>query len=55
MQIQIIMTSPEVSTWLKTSLQSALLRDPVDAARDADLLAKLLGDQADRKLASSLG
>jgi len=35
-----------VSFWLKAALQSALLRDPVDAANDADVLARVLNDRA---------
>jgi len=32
----------EASFWLKAALRSALSRDPVDAANDADVLARLL-------------
>ena len=35
------------SHWLKTALQSALQRDPVDAANDAELLSALLNEWAD--------
>lgn len=37
-----ILSSPDASFWLKTALQSALLRDPVDASNDADVLAAVL-------------
>ena len=35
--------SPAVSDWLKSALKSALDRDSVDAANDAEILADLLG------------
>jgi hypothetical protein len=37
-----VLRDPAASFWLKDSLQSALQRDPVDAANDADVLARLL-------------
>jgi hypothetical protein len=37
-----VLGDPAASSWLKTSLCSALSRDPVDAANDAELLALLL-------------
>ena len=37
-----ILADPTASFWLKASLRSALSRDPVDAANDADVLARLL-------------
>jgi hypothetical protein len=37
-----VLSSPSSSFWLTTSLRTALSRDPVDAARDAELLAQLL-------------
>ncbi len=37
-----VLRDPAASFWLKDSLRSALLRDPVDAANDADILAGLL-------------
>ncbi len=33
---------PAASFWLKDALRSALSRDPVDAANDAEVLARLL-------------
>jgi hypothetical protein len=46
-----LLASPAISDWLKCALQAALTRDPVDAAKDADLLASVLGARADAKLA----
>jgi len=37
-----ILADPAASVWLKAALRSALSRDPVDAANDADVLARLL-------------
>jgi hypothetical protein len=37
-----ILGDPAASFWIKAALCSALSRDPVDAANDADLLAQVL-------------
>jgi hypothetical protein len=37
-----VLSDPTASLWLKTTLLSALLRDPVDAANDCEFLARLL-------------
>jgi hypothetical protein len=37
-----ILNDPAASFWLKAALRSALSRDPVDAANDADVLARVL-------------
>jgi len=37
-----ILEDPAASFWLKDALRSALSRDPVDAANDADVLARVL-------------
>ena len=42
-----ILADDSASFWLKSGLEWALKRDPVDAANDADLLAKVLADRAD--------
>lgn len=41
-----VFADPAISFWLKGSLNSALARDPVDAARDAALLSRLLDQHA---------
>ena len=41
---------PAASYWLKTALRSALCRDPVDAAHDSEMLARLLEDRCDKVL-----
>jgi hypothetical protein len=41
-EITAVLGDPAASSWLKTCLCSALSRDPVDAANDAEVLAQLL-------------
>ena len=41
-EIQQVLLDPAASFWLKNALRSALERDPVDAANDAEVLAQLL-------------
>ena len=40
--IDLVLADPSASDWIKESLRSALERDPVDAANDAEVLAKIL-------------
>lgn len=42
-----IIADPATSTWLKEALSTALARDPVDAANDADYLAAILDARAE--------
>ena len=37
-----VLADPAASFWLKTALRSALSRDPVDAANDSEIMARLL-------------
>ena len=48
--IEEVLRDPSASFWLKAALRSALSRDPVDAANDAEVLALLL----DRRCRSML-
>jgi len=41
-EIEQVLADPAASFWLKDALRSALTRDPVDAANDAEVLARLL-------------
>jgi hypothetical protein len=41
--IEEVLADPAASFWLKAALRSSLCRDPVDAAHDSDILARLLG------------
>lgn len=49
--VQSVLASPDASVWLKVALQSALQRDPVDAANDAELLAELLAKRCPSRAA----
>jgi hypothetical protein len=40
--LQQVLDSPSTSNWLKNALRSAIQRDCVDAANDAEVLAALL-------------
>ena len=42
-----LMADPTASDWLKTSFETGLRRDPVDAANDAETLASMLAEVAD--------
>jgi hypothetical protein len=52
-EIATVLKDPAASFWLKAALRSALARDPVDAANDADLLCRLLARRCDEILARS--
>ena len=41
-EIDEALSDPAASFWLKDALRSALARDPVDAANEAQVLAQLL-------------
>ncbi|RJX82261.1 hypothetical protein [Pseudomonas sp. LS-2] len=49
-----VMNSPSTSAWLKLSLETALVRDSVDAASDAEVLADILGQRCEAELQASL-
>lgn len=42
-----ILVDPSASDWLKTTLNAALERDPVDAVNDAEILLKALIEKLD--------
>jgi len=46
---------PCATSWFKAAARSALERDPVDAAHDAEELARLLSERSERILAEGLG
>ena len=48
-----VLADPAASFWLKTALRSALCRDPVDAANDAEILALMLDERCDQILSGS--
>jgi hypothetical protein len=43
--VEELFRDPSTSFWLRNALTSALLRDPVDAANDAEILARVLDRQ----------
>jgi hypothetical protein len=45
-EVEQVLGDPTASLWLKNALRSALSRDPVDAANDAEVLARLLDCRA---------
>lgn len=47
-----VLRDPAASFWLKDALRSALARDPVDAANDAEMLAQVLDGRCRSILAS---
>jgi hypothetical protein len=51
LEVDQVLSDPAASFWLKDALRSALARDPVDAANDAEVLFRLL-DQRLHKILS---
>jgi len=49
------LNDPSASHWLKQSMLDAMKRDPVDSARDAELLAVLLRERAEAMLRGASG
>jgi hypothetical protein len=45
LEIEQALSDPAASVWLKDALRSALARDPVDAANDAEVLFRLLDER----------
>jgi hypothetical protein len=52
-RIDEVLADHAASFWLKTALRSALYRDPVDAAHDSEILARLLEQRCDQILSGS--
>jgi hypothetical protein len=52
-EIATVLQDPATSFWLKDALRSALTRDQVDAANDAEILCRLLARRCDEILARS--
>jgi hypothetical protein len=46
-RLNTILNDPSASYWFKDSLRSALRRDIVDAANDAEVLAEVLADRCE--------
>lgn len=47
---QALLTDPAASDWLRQTLASALTRDPVDVAGDAEIVAQVLRLRAEASL-----
>ena len=45
LEVKQVLSDPAASFWLKDALRSALARDPVDAANDAEVLFRLLDER----------
>jgi len=45
LEVEQVLSDPAASFWLKDALRSALARDPVDAANDAEVLFRLLDER----------
>lgn len=52
-KIDLVLQDRCTSTWLRTSLEMALKRDPLDASNDAELLSALLSEHRDAILYAS--
>ena len=50
-----VLSDPSTSFWLRTAVQEALARDPVDALNDALALAQVLDTNLRRRLALDSG
>jgi hypothetical protein len=48
-----LLAAHATSFWLKTALSSALARDPIDVAKDAEILSEILTERADAILRES--
>jgi hypothetical protein len=53
LKIEQIVDDPAASFWLKNALRAALMRDPVDAANDAELLAQVLEQRCRQTLGAA--
>jgi hypothetical protein len=49
-----VLADPSTSYWLRNSIVAARNRDPLDAARDAELLAKILLHDLEQQLRQGL-
>ncbi|WP_093255386.1 hypothetical protein [Rubrimonas cliftonensis] len=52
MLLESVLSDYAASFWLKHALRTALDRDPIDAARDAEILARVLAERCDTILAA---
>ena len=45
-EIRTIFANPAISWWLRDTLKTALIRNPIDVAKDAEILASILKKRA---------
>jgi len=50
LEVEQVLSDPAASFWLKDALRSAVVRDPVDAANDAEVLFRLLDERCHKSL-----
>jgi hypothetical protein len=50
LEVEQVLSDSAASFWLKDTLRSALARDPVDAANDAEVLCRLLIERCNKIL-----
>ena len=50
LEVEQVLSDPAASFWLKDALRSAVVRDPVDAANDAEVLFRLLDERCQKNL-----
>lgn len=51
--IEAILNDPSTSHWLRDALKTAMLRDPVDVANDAETLAIIFAKRATEQTAQA--
>ncbi|WP_122744923.1 hypothetical protein [Pseudomonas viridiflava] len=52
-EIQNVISGADTSAWLRQALQTAVERDPADAANDAERLSELLARRFDTTVSSA--
>lgn len=53
-EIQAVLDDPTTSDWLRNSIALGLMRDPADAAADAQILSDLLTRKAQERLSGAI-
>lgn len=53
-EIQAVIQDPSTSYWLRDALKTAMQRDPLDVASDAEYLAMLFAKRAQEKAAEAM-
>lgn len=53
-EIQAVIQDPSTSYWLRDALKTAMQRDPLDVASDAEYLAILFAKRAQEKAAEAM-